>query len=595
MKKYFILPVFLCIVSALPAQDESIKTFLGHDSIVTSVSYSPDGKYIASGSYKEIKIWDVNTGNCLKTFSGHNNWVWSVSYNPDGKYLASGSLDKTIKIWDVNTGNCIKTFSGHNNEVWSVSYSPDCTYLASGSNDNTIKIWELYLPETIICKIEKFVNDSIIKWQKKDMFETTAEYKIRVNEANRQKLIDELTKEKLSELVDNRLKPQIVSSEYDADNEVYKLEFNNIINPIYVKVPRANGEAQSFLSNKNHLKFNSIYAIAGDQKIAILSGYVVNPSNNKKYNYDSKENITFKQQNIIANFEPVKLNITNEPIIYPKEDEKEEIVVGKSDVDINIPETKTKKPNTYALIIGNEDYTKYQPTLTSESNVKFAINDAQIFAQYCYYTLGIPKENIKISTNVISSQMKRDIEWLISRIKYIGEDVEIIFYYSGHGFPDENTKEKYLIPVDISGTQVTDGIKLSQLYKDLTQYKCKRVTVFLDACFSGSGREEGLLAAKSVKIAPKEDMIYEGNLLVFSSSKGAQRSFFYKEKQHGLFTYYLLKKLQETSGNITYGELKNYLAKEVPLKSIDLYQEEQIPEVSFSLDIKDVWEGWTVR
>lgn len=71
---------------------------------------------------------------------------------------------------------------------------------------------------------------------------------------------------------------------------------------------------------------------------------MVNFPNSKKYNYDSKENITFKQQNIIANFEPVKLNIANEPIIYQKdEEEKEEIVVGKSDRDIKYLEKQNRK------------------------------------------------------------------------------------------------------------------------------------------------------------------------------------------------------------------------------------------------------------
>jgi WD40 repeat protein len=69
--------------------------------------------------------------------------VWSVVYSPDGRYLASGSWDKTIKIWEVATGKELRTLTGHSQTVFSVVYSPDGRYLASGSADKTIKIWRV--------------------------------------------------------------------------------------------------------------------------------------------------------------------------------------------------------------------------------------------------------------------------------------------------------------------------------------------------------------------------------------------------------------------------------------------------------------------
>jgi len=73
--------------------------------MVYSVSYSPDGKTLASGSYdKTVKLWDAATGKELATLKGHSGPVQSVAFSPDGKTLATASDDKTIKLWDLATG-----------------------------------------------------------------------------------------------------------------------------------------------------------------------------------------------------------------------------------------------------------------------------------------------------------------------------------------------------------------------------------------------------------------------------------------------------------------------------------------------------------
>jgi WD40 repeat protein len=89
-----------------------------------------------------VKLWDVNTGNCIKTLTGHTNWVWSVAFSPDGKTLVSSSYDQTVRLWDVTTGGCIRTLTGHTSKIYSVSFSPDGQIVASGSDDQTARLWD---------------------------------------------------------------------------------------------------------------------------------------------------------------------------------------------------------------------------------------------------------------------------------------------------------------------------------------------------------------------------------------------------------------------------------------------------------------------
>ncbi|MFH1297860.1 MAG: caspase family protein [Bacteroidota bacterium] len=275
------------------------------------------------------------------------------------------------------------------------------------------------------------------------------------------------------------------------------------------------------------------------------------------------------------------------------EPEKIEIASLTTPIDKNIPNTGITHSNRYALIIGNEDYSSHQTGLSREVNVDFAANDARIFKEYAVNTLGVPERQVKILVDATAAQIKRELAWISSLAKLESGNAELIFYYSGHGLPDENTREPYLIPVDVSGTNIAQGIKLSEVYKKLTEYPNKRVTVFLDACFSGGARNQELLAMKSVKIKPNEAAV-EGNMVVFASSSGEESSGVDRGKQHGFFTWFLLKKLQETKGEINYKEMRDYLVHSVSYETT-LISKPQTPQVLISPDVETSWETWSFK
>jgi len=307
--------------------------------------------------------------------------------------------------------------------------------------------------------------------------------------------------------------------------------------------------------------------------------------------YDFIQNWTGNRK-ITALLDSENKPVLNEQILADNKSRKTVIIPEKiSDVDRDIPLNTISNSNTYALIIGNEDYSSYQNDLNSEVNVDFAEHDAMIFRDYAISTLGVPERNITLLINGTSGQMNQNLTKINLISKNSQGEAMIIFYYAGHGLPDEVTKEAYLVPADVSAKDLSQAIKLSDVYSKLTEYPNNRVTVFLDACFSGGARNQGLLAARAVKIRPNEQQL-KGNLVVFTASSGEESSLPYKEKYHGMFTYFLLKKLQESKGNITYRELSDYLKEKVALESVLINSKEQNTQTNVSPGAVGIWEKW---
>ncbi|WP_163664561.1 NB-ARC domain-containing protein [Adonisia turfae] len=123
---------------------QHIATFKGHINWIWSLAFSPNGKYLASGSGDAtIRIWDINQQKCLHTFNDHTNRIRSITFSPNSQFIASGSEDHTIRIWDINQRKCLHVLNGHTSGVWSVTFNFDGRFLASGSRDSTVRIWDI--------------------------------------------------------------------------------------------------------------------------------------------------------------------------------------------------------------------------------------------------------------------------------------------------------------------------------------------------------------------------------------------------------------------------------------------------------------------
>lgn len=257
-------------------------------------------------------------------------------------------------------------------------------------------------------------------------------------------------------------------------------------------------------------------------------------------------------------------------------------------IDNNIPQSSTVCKNTFAVIISNETY-------QNEKAVPYASNDGKVFAEYCQKTLGVPKQNVHLIKDATLNNIKYEIKWLQDVINVYNGDAHVIFYYAGHGIPDEKNKSAYLLPVDGYGSDVTTGYSLDDLYKALGSLPSKSVTVFLDACFSGANRDGDMLAsARGVAIKVKSSSPI-GNMVVFTAAQGDETAYPYKEEGHGLFTYYLLKKLQETKGDVTLGELGDYIQTQVKRQSVVINGKLQSPSILVSPNIGNNWKSWKLK
>lgn len=265
-----------------------------------------------------------------------------------------------------------------------------------------------------------------------------------------------------------------------------------------------------------------------------------------------------------------------------------EVASLSSDVDRNIPESPLKNPMKVALIIGNENYSG----LNAEINVNYARRDAETFRNYATRTLGVEERNLYFMTDATSGSMKRNIDLVVELVKRLGSEAELIFYYAGHGFPDERDQVPYLIPVDVNASDLTSAIPLREVYRKFSETNAKKITVLLDACFSGGGRNQGLLAARAVRIKPKEEAV-SGNLVVFAASTGEQTALPYNDQKHGMFSYFLMKKLQETNGSASYGELYDFLKDKVGVESLRVNGKAQDPAIIYSPLLTETWKSLT--
>ena len=277
-------------------------------------------------------------------------------------------------------------------------------------------------------------------------------------------------------------------------------------------------------------------------------------------------------------------------------------------VDFNIPSIEeNSNSKTYALIVADEEYTAPLP------NCDYASNDGDVLHQYFVHTLGIPSRHVKVLHNANRQMIYNEgIHWLKDIIKAQSGDVHIIIYYAGHG--TSNSKyQPYLMPSGIDVSKIRafrskDGtlpsgitlegkdmekvlsqcISIDTLCGWFKQTQALRYTLIIDASCNGyqrNGKEFFGMERETKRYrAPR----VRDDIVIFMAADGDKTAYSFIDQHHGFFTYYILKELKYTRGEITFQELFNNVTKNQAYES-SLQGKLQEPSMIIGGSLGDNW------
>lgn len=494
--------------------------------------------------------------------------------------------------------------------------------------------------------IRQAIRSEVENWQKKGEFETTAAWRSRVTDKSReefvitatQNIVDKYEKrqeqikqeqtrlaqsyekykedllnryyqKKISRAINGFVSSDFVLKPYDADHETFLIhsdQYGDILLP--VPVDEAPLFKQNWETIRSHIKPE--YVPNGDE-VALTK--LIFSNNNNDYVYDNKTKANYAITDVKYNFAPIEMadiNVSNiqidgvsdipgditsnvvgkrsSDVLTAQNAQIKKISVtasDKSDVDTAIPHNMTDNNTTsFAVIIANEKY-------HSVSNVPYAEKDGEVLEKYLTRAVGLPKDHVKIYKNASFGNMAAALKHIENLSEAFGPELNVIFYYAGHGMPNEKTKSPMLLPVDGDAAIPETCYDLEKIISTLGSLDANSVVLMLDACFSGTERGDGMLmAARGIRIKSSQSEPV-GNMIIMSASQGDETAYPYDNEQHGLFTYYMLKKLQDNKGDVTLGELSDYVTEQVKRQSVVSNGKLQTPNIIVSPTMQTTWRS----
>lgn len=536
-----------------------LKTFdIGHFPV--TVSYTPDGKYILSGSSRgTMTLWDVQTGKEVRTFTGHSDRVRTITISPDGKYALSGSWDGTMKLWDLATGKGLQTFRGHTNWVESVAFSPDGRYAVSASRDGTTRLWDTNTGK----EIAQFINFTDGEW-----IVITPEGYFNASPGGAK-----------------HLNVRVGNHVYSIDNF-----YEKFFNPVYVA---------SVLQGKK------VEAVADIRK-GILSPpdvRITSPAPGKEFSTDTLT-VMVSAKDTGGGIDEIRLYHNGKAI---GDDTRAVKIVSRGREAIReYTVSLVDGVNTFRAVGFSKDRTESNPyelvvQLTAPSkdvslyvfavginkyknpalNLNYAEPDARGIADFFKQQGKRLFKNVDIKVIYNEQATKENIVSKLSQLQNINPQDAVLIYLAGHG---DNINEKwYFIPHELTYPEreedvKTKGISSDELSGYMKNIKAQKILVLIDACKSGAVLVafRGFEDRKALSQLSRSTGVH-----IIAASTKDQFAAEVKDLGHGVFTYTLLEGLKGKAAGggetVTVFKLKAYLDEQLPEITKKYKQEAQYP------------------
>jgi hypothetical protein len=575
--------LMLVALSSAMAQDVAVFPQLGGSS--TSVSFSPDGKQVLSGSVgNAVELWDIASGRVIRTFSGHTSGNNSIAFSPDGKQILSGSDDNTIKLWNTASGKVIKTFKGHTSNVGSVAFNPNGKQILSGGEN--VRLWDIASSNEIVQFISFSGNDTQLAFASRGLTVETETAAASVEGEwlaitpdgyyNASPRGDRYLNVRVNNIVTGidsyrsiLYNPDVVQARLQGMPDPASKAKVTIQQAANFAPPTVTIQSPTNFSTTNTATANlSVNITSQSQPIQNIK-IIVNDSLLGKNDLSAvkgtnlqpqKASLTVTGNQKTVNFTlPINLNPgrnTIEVVAFNGYSESPRLPI---EVTWNAPAgQKPVLPNLWILAVGVNNYQD-----SNINSLNYCVADAKGIIDSLKAQEG--KRYAKVNSLLIAdgeatAPTAENIRKNLQFLDQAGERDVVLLFLAGHGVSDNAGKFLFL-PADTrlnanktvaEDTAITDG----DIVKVLD--RAGNLLVFIDACQSGGVDNDRLVRS-----------LMETNAFVFTSSRGNELSQERKEFGHGVFTYSLMQGLKGSTqalaqGNVTVLSLSGFVTLDVP-------------------------------